>query len=324
MSRTEVGSNYEVYKVNTASLNTNRLWAYLQLMRPANIVTSWADVLAGFAASGALFLIPLGIEGQALLASLTLLIWLLVATTGLYGGGVVFNDVFDAKLDARERTERPIPSGRASREGAALLASLLLVVGVAAATQVSWLSATLAASISAAALLYDAVSKHDPLLGPLNMGLCRGFNLLLGISVVPGMVGKLWFLALISIIYIAAVTTLSRGEVYGAKVLTRIVSLLLVGVVIAGLLGLGLLEDYQFLAALPLMVLFVVQVWQPMKKATCDPSPEQVRIAVKTGVLSLIILDATITAGFASFPYGLLVLCLLPISMLLAQMFAVT
>ena len=40
--------------------------------------------------------------------------------------------------------------------------------------------------------------------------------------------------------------------------------------------------------------------------------------------LSLIVLNATLAAGFASLPYGLLVLCLLPISMVLAQKFAVT
>ena len=31
---------------------TTRIWAYLQLMRPANIVTAWADIFTGFVASG--------------------------------------------------------------------------------------------------------------------------------------------------------------------------------------------------------------------------------------------------------------------------------
>ena len=33
----------------------------------------------------------------------------------LYAAGMVLNDAFDAELDARERPERPIPSGRISR-----------------------------------------------------------------------------------------------------------------------------------------------------------------------------------------------------------------
>lgn len=282
-------------------------------MRPANIVTAWADILAGFAASGAVELINIQVLG-----------WLLLATTGLYGGGIVLNDVFDAELDAQERPERPIPSGRASRQGATLLGSALLVTGVVAAAQVSLLSATLACGIALAATLYDAVGKHHPILGPLNMGACRGGNLLLGISAVPAMIGEHWFLAVIPVIYIAAVTTISRGEVHGAKGITGIIALLLIGLVIAGLLGLGLLQDYQVLAALPFVALFAGRVLLPFIKAVREPKPEQIRIAVKAGVLSLIVLDATVAAGFASLPYGLLVLSLLPISMALAQIFAVT
>ncbi|HCF28508.1 MAG TPA: polyprenyltransferase [Cyanobacteria bacterium UBA11049] len=282
-------------------------------MRPANIVTAWADILAGFAASGAVGLINIQVLG-----------WLLLSTTGLYGGGIVLNDVFDAELDAKERPERPIPSGRASRQGATLLGSVLLVVGVVAAAQVSLLSATIACSIALAATLYDAFGKHHPILGPLNMGACRGGNLLLGISAISAMLGEHWFLAIIPVIYIAAITTISRGEVHGAKGITGIIALSLIGLVIAGLLGLGLLQDYQVLAALPFVALFAVRVLQPFIKAVLEPKPEQIRIAVKAGVLSLIVLDATVAAGFATLPYGLLVLSLLPISMALAQIFAVT
>lgn len=262
--------------------------------------------------------------GQAVLATLVPLACLLVATTGLYGGGVVFNDVFDAELDSQERPERPIPSGRASRQGAILLGSLLLLAGIVAAFQVSWLSAILAVSIAVAALLYDAFGKHHPVLGPLNMGVCRGGNLLLGISFVPAMVGEYWFLALIPIVYIAAVTAISRGEVHGTKGNTGIIALLLIGIVIAGLVGLGLLKDYEVLAALPFLALFAGRVLLPFIKAVREPTPDQIRMAVKAGVLSLIVLDATVAAGFLSFFYGLLVLSLLPLSIALAQIFAVT
>lgn len=309
--------------MNTASLSQQRFWAYLQLMRPANIVTAWADILAGFAASEIFLLLQPGI-GQSTLTALGSLVCLLISTTGLYGGGVVLNDVFDAKLDTLERPERPLPSGRASRQGATLLGSLLLFVGVVAAAQVSWLSATLAIGIAFAALLYDALGKHHPILGPLNMGVCRGGNLLLGVSAVPAMIGEHWFLALIPIIYIAAVTAISQGEVRGGKGSTGIIALLLIGIVIAGLLGLGLLEDYQLLAALPFVAVFAIAVLLPFIKAVREPTPTQIRTAVKAGVLSLIILDATVAAGFASLSYGLLILSLLPISIALAKIFAVT
>ncbi len=310
--------------MNYANLNSHDLWAYLQLVRPANIVTAWADILTGFAAAGSVVLLNQMVIGQAVPTSLIALAWLFLATTGLYGGGVVFNDVFDAQLDAEERPERPIPSGRASRFGAVWLGSLLLVIGIVAAAQVSWLSGGIAAMVAFAALLYDAFSKHHPILGPLNMGTCRGGNLLLGVSAIPEMVEERWFLALIPIAYIAAVTAVSRGEVHGGKASTGVTALVLVGAVMASLLALGLLPDYQVLPVLPFIVLFAGLVLPAFVKAVYKPTPDLIRGAVKAGVLSLIVLDGTVAAGFAGWPYGLLVLSLLPISMRLAQIFAVT
>ncbi|KYC41746.1 polyprenyltransferase [Scytonema hofmannii PCC 7110] len=309
--------------MNTA-MTTPRLRAYFQLMRPANIVTAWADILAGFAASGSIVLANQAVIGGSTPDNLTSLAWLLLSTTGLYGGGVIFNDVFDVSIDSIERPERPIPSGRVSRTEAILIGSLFLCVGISAALQVSLLSATLASGIAAAALLYDAWGKHHPVFGPFNMGLCRGCNLLLGVSAMSSMITECWLLALIPIVYIAAITTLSRGEVHGGKVSTGIIALLLVSTVIAGLLGLGLLNNYHLLAALPFVVLLAVRVLLPFIKAVSKPSPENIRIAVRVGILSLTVLDATVAAGFASLPYGLIVLLLLPISIALSKIFAVT
>lgn len=290
-------------------------------MRPANIITAWADILCGYAASG--FVLVLA-QVQTEPITVVPLAWLLLSTTGLYGGGVVFNDVFDAQIDAQERPERPIPSGRASRQGAAWLGSLLLVIGVAAASQVTLLSFTLAIIIALAALLYDGVAKHHPWLGPLNMGICRGGNLLLGISALPVMVEQWWFLALILITYIAAITAISQGEVHGGKSSTGVAALLLIGVVLSTILVLRLLRDYQLLAALPFAAFLAGRVLPPFIKAARQPSPDLIRAAVKAGVLSLIVLDATLASGFAGWPYGLLVLSLLPISTALAPLFAVT
>lgn len=139
------------------------------MMRPANIITAWADILVGYGATG------LVQPGQTLeLATIVPLLWLLLSTTGLYGGGIVFNDIFDAELDAIERPERPLPSGRAHLNSAIFLGTTLLIGGIIAAAQVSLLSAEIACAVGVSALTYDAIGKHHPVFGPLNMGLCRG------------------------------------------------------------------------------------------------------------------------------------------------------
>ena len=290
-----------------------KLWAYLQLMRPANIVTAWADILAGFAASGAVTT-SLNID----------LLWLLLATTGLYGGGVVFNDVFDAELDKEERPERPIPSGRASLPEASWLGCLLLGVGILAAARVSVLSMAIAIGVGLSALLYDAVSKHHLISGPVNMGLCRGGNLLLGMSVVPTVLSQKWWLALLPIVYIAAITAISQGEVRGGKRSTGIFALFCLAIVFSSIISIGLLTNYSIWSALPFLVLLAVRVVPPFVAATQNPQPEIIQSAVKAGVLSLIVLNAMTAAGFAGWIYGLAILILLPFSSILAKKLAVT
>lgn len=303
--------------MNTAAFprvdRTGRAWAYLTLTRPANVVTALADVLAGAAAAGcAAETIPI-----AALAGL------LLSTAALYAGGVVLNDVFDAALDARERPERPIPSGRVSRRGAARLGAGLLALGVLLAGLVSAGSLAVAALITAAVLLYDGWAKHRPLAGPLAMGACRGLNLLLGASVVPGML-SLWPLAPLPVAYIAAITAISRGEVHGGGRRVGWLAVGLVGAVLAVLAALGLTGGQPAWATLPFVALLAWRVLPPFISAAREPRPAPIRAAVRAGVLSLILLDAALAAAFAGPLYSTAVLALWPLSLGLTRLFAVT
>ena len=321
--------------MTTASTFSNRISqlnirSYLQLVRPANIVTAWADVLAGCGAGlsvAGIALFSTGSGSEYWPASL----WLLLATTGLYGGGVTFNDVFDARLDAVERPERPIPSGQVSVVGAACWGSALLVMGVGAAAQVSWVSGGLAGAIALCALLYNKVSKHHPFIGPLNMGICRGLNLLLGVSITTSYAqihaqvwSQTWFLALIPLGYIGAITALSQGEVNGSKRQTALSGLLLLSSTVIALFTLSYLPAVEVGHLLPFALLLSGLVFPPFVQAASSLSAADSRQAVKAGILALIVLDAALAAGFAGWPYGLAVLSLLPLSRGLSGLFAVT
>ncbi|MEB3278712.1 MAG: UbiA-like protein EboC [Lyngbya sp.] len=304
--------------MNTTILNT-RTTGYFQLMRPPNIPTAWADILAGYAIAGAN-------------SSISSLLWLLLATTGLYGGGVVFNDVFDAELDAQERPERPIPSGAVSRQEATILGGFLLTVGVVAASQVSVVSLILASLIAVATIIYDSTTKHHSLFGPLTMGFCRAGNLLLGISVLPTAFSSInlsnfsglhpTYLAIIPIFYIGAITAISQGEVYGGSRKTGQISVILMTVVIAILLGCAITSAH--FSALLFVGLLTWRIFPPFVEAAANPKPDNIRGAVKAGILSLVVVNATLAACFAGGIYGLLVLALLPLSMGLSRLFAMT
>jgi 1,4-dihydroxy-2-naphthoate octaprenyltransferase len=285
------------------------LRAYLELTRPANVATALGDVLAGFAVAG--------------LANTGALPWLLVSTACLYAGGVVLNDVFDRGLDAVERPERPIPSGRADAGWAAVLGVVLLSAGVGAGSRATAEAAAVAVAIVAAVLTYDGWSKRHPVLGPVTMGLCRGLNLSLGMTAVPGTLATSWPLCLLPIAYIAGVTLLSRGEVAGGRHSSATVSLGLVAGAVAALVPVALGAPHAW----PGLALAVVLAWRvipPFAAARRNPAPSTVRTAVGRGVLSLVLLDAALAAAFAGLGYGLIVLAVAAAASWLARAFTVT
>ncbi|MEX0928946.1 MAG: UbiA-like protein EboC, partial [Balneolales bacterium] len=249
----------------------------------------------------------------------------LLATFGLYGGGVVINDVFDAELDARERPERPIPSGRTSRTEAGVLGAVLLLGGIISAFQVNVTAGAIALAVMAGALLYDGWAKQYTVWGPLVMGMCRGGNLLLGVSIVPAAVFEFWFLGAVPIVYIAAITLISQGEVHGGTGKTGISSLIMLTLVFAALAGLAFyIPDFNLPAAAVMLVLLASLVLPAFIRAARSPTPGLIKNAVKRGVISLIILNAVIAAGFAGWMTGVIVLLLLPLSLALERLFAVT
>lgn len=286
-------------------------------MRPANIVTAVADILAGVAISGFL-----GSEVSSYLDHLLPVICMCLATIGLYGGGVVFNDIMDAELDKRERPERPIPSGVISITEAIVLGSYLLLVGVLAAFTVGRITGYFALGIAISAIVYDKWGKHF-FWGPLNMGLCRGLNLLMGISMVVPALNKYWWIGFIPVIYIAAVTSISRGEVHGGDKRTLRIAAFCYALVYITMMVLAIVNGHT-LIALPFIILFALMINVPLFKAMKDPSGPNIGKAVKGGIIALIAMNAAWVAAFSTLPHALLVLILLPLSLLMARAFAVT
>ncbi|GAA0526230.1 UbiA-like protein EboC [Chitinophaga japonensis] len=289
---------------------------YLRLVRPANLLTAVADILAGIAISGFLY------RTYTSYLDLLPVACLCLATIGLYGGGVVFNDVFDASLDKTERPERPIPSGLVSKTQAVVLGSYLFLVGILAAFTVSRVSGFIALSIMASALVYDKWGKHTGW-GPVNMGLCRGLNLLLGISLVVPVLQHYTWIAAIPVLYIAAVTAISRGEVYGGNIRTLRLAAVCYALVYGTIAVLAVMNG-RLLSAAPFILLFMIMTNAPLIKAMKDPSGPNIGKAVKGGILALVAMNAAFAAAFTSLPYALTILVLLPLSLLLAKAFAVT
>lgn len=292
----------------------DELRGFLRLMRPANLVTAVADILAGIAIAG--FFAPEEFTFGP--------VWyLMLSTVGLYGGGVVFNDVFDADLDGIERPERPIPSGLISVSEATIVASVLLLTGAAFAFAVSQLSGFIAIAIALAAVVYDKWGKHQSFLGPVNMGLCRGLNLLLGVSVISHQFELYWPVGLVPLVYIAAITMVSRGEVHGGSKTTLYSAGLLYALAMGAIVVVGF-RNQQLLWPVLLVGVWAFMVFVPLFKAIQKPQGPLIGRAVKAGVIALILMNSTWAAAFGFPLIALIIAALLPVSVLLARMFAVT
>jgi 4-hydroxybenzoate polyprenyltransferase len=296
-----------------------KLMGYLRLMRLANIVTAMSDILAGVAIVGFLTIDQF---------SLIPILLLICSTIGLYGGGVVMNDYFDADLDQKERPERPIPSGLIARGEALVLGVALLSFGIVMAAFVYYfnyqsISGIIALLIAVAALIYDKWGKHHSSLGPLNMGICRGLNLLLGMSISVEAMSQHIFIAIIPVIYIAAITLISRGEVYGGRTITVYVAAFLYLAAMSSIVYISLDNGFIMNTLLFVMV-WAFLIFPPLQKAMVRPEGRNFGRAVKSGVIALIAMNAAWAAAFGAFYGALVIIVLLPLSILLAKLFAVT
>ena len=183
----------------------------LELGRVSNLPTVWTNVLAG------------AVLSRGSLDPVTLVL-LCAAGSLLYVGGMFLNDAFDRDFDARLRTERPIPAGRASARqvfgiGFALLAGGVTLVGVA-----SWLRAlssttdgpgvrplALAGVLSALVVFYDAFHKESPL-SAVVMGLCRASLYVMAALTVGTLTGAAAGGALLLLLYVVGLSVVARRE----------------------------------------------------------------------------------------------------------------
>lgn len=293
-------------------------FAMLLIMRPANIITAIADVIAGVAIVG--YLTSEVIDQHHIIQ----IVLLSIATAGLYGGGIVFNDIFDLEQDKINRPERVIPSGKLSLKQATYLGIMLFALAIISAFCVSAFSGYVAIAIMTSALLYDKYGKHHGFLGPINMGLCRGLNLILGMSVVSGLEPKYYAIGVLPIIFISAITLTAQKETKGKNKLAIGFAMLLDASIVLGFWIISQHFDFSFKSAFIFLLFWYGVNLVAKTNAIIKNTPKHIMKAVKIGVLSLIPLNASYVAGFSSPFIAILVLCLLPISLFLSKKFPVT
>ncbi|QDV33788.1 UbiA family prenyltransferase [Tautonia plasticadhaerens] len=277
-----------------------RLKPYFQLVRLPNVFTAAADSLSGWLLVGGA-LVDVGGWLPLVLASMA-----------IYASGIALNDVFDLELDRVERPGRPLPSGRVSRRFAVVLAVVLLAFGLASASVVGTRPAVVASALIAGVVAYDAGIRRT-VLGPELMGACRGLNVLLGMSLAPGLGGPTaWAVAGGMAVFIVGVTWISRFETAVGRRAAPAAGMALQAIGLSALVwaasSAAMLPqpgpapsraDRVFMLAIGLAILAIAsaRILRASGRAVADPRPQTLQLAVKTGILSLIWLHVGVVAG---------------------------
>ena len=203
---------------NTASRLRERLHVHLRLGRVSNLPTVWSNVLAAMVISGAR-------PGAFGLGTA------LFACSALYVGGMYLNDACDAEIDARERAERPIPTGLITRSRVYLGAAIWMLVGlfglivsryiifatlltdsqgVALVTSLLWV--LFPVLLVACIVTYDLYHKGNPY-GPVLMAACRALVYLsIGFTMTRVPETTLLYGAVLAFVWIMGLTALAKRE----------------------------------------------------------------------------------------------------------------
>ena len=191
-----------------------KLRTWLQLLRAPNLFTVPGDPLAGYllACYGA-------VEPVIILPVL--------ASLFFYSSGLLLNDLADLAEDRAERPARPLPSGAASRGAVIFVMLILAAIGLVLCAKAGAWALGVGATLVVAIASYNLGLKRVPVVGALNMGLCRGLSLLLGATAVPhgdltlrlmlrGRLDHVVAAFLLVTLFIAAITNLARFETKSA------------------------------------------------------------------------------------------------------------
>lgn len=278
------------------------LQAWLALLRLPNLFTAPGDPLAGALLAGMALGTPFAPVPAALGA---------IASLCLYAAGLVTNDLLGAAEDARERPDRPIPSGRISRRAALLVACILNSLALLAAARASLPALGVAVTLSLAVWAYNARLRTISGVRPFAMGACRGLSLLLGAATVGGtaLTSAPVLIAAVGLtLHVAAITAIASREV-GPEGGTRLPRLLLISspiVLLATLAALNLVAWQGWTPALgrlpsgyALALTAMAVVWSALWCGLLSghPTPTAVRTSIAHLVRGILLVQAAFCAA---------------------------
>ncbi len=317
-----------------------QLRAWAQLVRIPNTLTACADVLAGFTLAAGAWSQFSGIAPSLVAAALS--------SICLYWAGMVLNDVHDLAVDTAQRRNGPLVRRLIAVGTARNAGWWLLLLGVALAsvsayllpttdpTTPYWIVMVTATALATVIVAYDSWLKATPI-GPVLMGLCRGLNLLVGVSLgacIQRQIDLDWSsicLATVGhVLFVTGITLSARREGLMQQSSGRLAwgwGISLIGVSAIAFCSWWSDRDLRLepRSLFPILVWMLALPW--LRRAIVSiqsPGVGTLVPAIKQAILSIIFLDAAMALQFGGNLPGMIVCGLAIPTLAMSRVFRVT
>ena len=264
---------------------------YLQLVRLPGIFTAFSNVLIGYFFS------------FSFNSEIIFLPYLLATSGMLFCSGMIFNDYFDYNLDKKERSFRPLPSGKISKQNALLIGFIFLILANISASFLGFDSLIISLILSCIILFYNLKLKSISFLGIFNLSVIRMLNILLGFSIIDISFEFIQYLFPLGI-FIVGISILAKNETKSNVVIYKKLNKIITIITITSV-SILVIINFQFESLLFLGLFSFLSVYSLFFK--------KIQNQITFQLLLIILLDSILISFFVPLQFSILVsLLILP------------
>jgi len=264
---------------------------YLQLVRLPGIFTAFSNVLIGYFFS------------FSFNSEIIFLPYLLATSGMLFCSGMIFNDYFDYNLDKKERSFRPLPSGKISKQNALLIGFIFLILANISASFLGFDSLIISLILSCIILFYNLKLKSISFLGIFNLSVIRMLNILLGFSIIDISFEFIQYLFPLGI-FIVGISILAKNEIKSNLVIYKKLNKIITIITITSV-SILVIINFQFESLLFLGLFSFLSVYSLFFK--------KIQNQITFQLLLIILLDSILISFFVPLQFSILVsLLILP------------
>lgn len=292
------------------TISSSTVINYLRLVRIANVFTTVSNIILGY-----FFFTTINNLDYFIIVKL------ISISAMLYTGGMVLNDYFDIKIDKKERPWRPLPSNKITKKNALVIIlfsfSYSLIFSFIMGSNTFIITLIMITLI----FLYNKFLKNT-IYGPINMGVIRSLNIVLGASQSifllenSLLIFDIRFLIPVfsEFFYVYAITILSKNETKEFSFnLYNIFPFVIIYLIIFFIFFFIIFNIFNYFSLIPLFIFFSIisysQIALLKKIITIQKSISQL-------IMMIVILDSVFITDIVGIYYGLTLSFLLIIPIL--------